>query len=80
MNHIEIGQWADLSIIAPASANFIAKMANGIADDAASSTLLATKGKKIIVPAMNDNMWFNPATVRNIKQLKKGWKYSYFSG
>ncbi len=55
-------------------------MANGIADDAASSTLLATKGKKIIVPAMNDNMWFNPATVRNIKQLKKGWKYSYFSG
>ncbi|KRM68065.1 bifunctional phosphopantothenoylcysteine decarboxylase/phosphopantothenate--cysteine ligase CoaBC [Apilactobacillus ozensis] len=71
INHIEIGQWADLSIIAPASANFIAKMANGIADDAASSTLLATKGKKIIVPAMNDNMWFNPATVRNIKQLKK---------
>ncbi|MCK8624169.1 bifunctional phosphopantothenoylcysteine decarboxylase/phosphopantothenate--cysteine ligase CoaBC [Apilactobacillus sp. M161] len=70
INHIEIGKWADISIIAPASANFIAKMANGIADDAASSCILATNGRKIVVPAMNDNMWFNPSTIRNVKQLE----------
>ncbi|WP_105955976.1 bifunctional phosphopantothenoylcysteine decarboxylase/phosphopantothenate--cysteine ligase CoaBC [Apilactobacillus quenuiae] len=70
ITHINIAKWADVSLIAPATANFIAKIANGNADDAASTTLLATNGKKIVVPAMNDNMWNNPATIRNINTLK----------
>ncbi|TPR40575.1 bifunctional phosphopantothenoylcysteine decarboxylase/phosphopantothenate--cysteine ligase CoaBC [Apilactobacillus micheneri] len=70
ITHINIAKWADISLIAPATANFISKIANGIADDAASTTLLATNGKKILVPAMNDNMWNNPATIRNINTLK----------
>lgn len=70
ITHINIAKWADISLIAPATANFISKIANGIADDAASTTLLATSGKKILVPAMNDNMWNNPATIRNINTLK----------
>lgn len=70
ITHINIAKWADISLIAPATANFISKIANGIADDAASTTLLATSGKKVLVPAMNDNMWNNPATIRNINTLK----------
>ncbi|TPR15304.1 bifunctional phosphopantothenoylcysteine decarboxylase/phosphopantothenate--cysteine ligase CoaBC [Apilactobacillus timberlakei] len=70
ITHINIAKWTDISLIAPATANFISKIANGIADDAASTTLLATDGKKILVPAMNDHMWNNPATIRNINTLK----------
>lgn len=70
ITHINIAMWADFSIVAPATANIIAKMANGIADDAVSTTLLATASKKIVVPAMNNNMWDNPATQRNIAQIE----------
>lgn len=70
ITHIDIATWADLSIVAPATANTIAKMANGIADDVVSTTLLATPSKKIVVPAMNNNMWDNFSTQRNIKQLE----------
>ncbi|GAA6113169.1 bifunctional phosphopantothenoylcysteine decarboxylase/phosphopantothenate--cysteine ligase CoaBC [Apilactobacillus apinorum] len=70
ITHIDIATWADLSIVAPATANTIAKIANGIADDVVSTTLLATPTQKIVVPAMNNNMWDNLATQRNIKQLE----------
>lgn len=68
--HIEIAQWADFSIIIPATANIIGKMANGIADDLVSSALMATAKNKFVVPAMNDEMWNNPAVQRNVNQLK----------
>ncbi|WP_413627267.1 bifunctional phosphopantothenoylcysteine decarboxylase/phosphopantothenate--cysteine ligase CoaBC [Fructilactobacillus vespulae] len=71
IKHIELAKWADLSIVAPASADFIAKLANGIADNFALTTLLATDSRKIIVPAMNDVMFHNFATQNNLEVLKK---------
>lgn len=68
--HIELADWTELAVVVPASADIIAKMANGIADDAASTTLLATSATKVIVPAMNSHMWAAPATQRNLNQLK----------
>ncbi|MGQ5709070.1 bifunctional phosphopantothenoylcysteine decarboxylase/phosphopantothenate--cysteine ligase CoaBC [Lactobacillus sp. PSON] len=69
--HVHLAKWTELAIVVPASADFIAKMANGIANDAASTTILATSAPKIVIPAMNDNMWENPATKRNISLLMK---------
>ncbi|WP_409022616.1 bifunctional phosphopantothenoylcysteine decarboxylase/phosphopantothenate--cysteine ligase CoaBC [Dellaglioa sp. P0083] len=69
--HIEFADWAELMVIAPATANIIAKMANGIADDFVSTTLLATEAQKILVPAMNEHMLMNPATQRNLKFLEQ---------
>ncbi|UQS85323.1 bifunctional phosphopantothenoylcysteine decarboxylase/phosphopantothenate--cysteine ligase CoaBC [Apilactobacillus apisilvae] len=69
ITHIDIAKWSDISVVAPATANLISKMANGIADDAVTTTLLATDGKKFVVPAMNDHMWHNPATQRNLQTL-----------
>lgn len=69
IDHIELAKWADLSIVAPATADFIAKMANGIADNFALTTLLATETPKYVVPAMNDVMWNNFATQQNINTL-----------
>lgn len=69
--HVHLARWTDIALIVPATANFIAKMANGIADDAASTTILATNAPKLVVPAMNDQMWANPATQRNLEFLKK---------
>ena len=68
--HIEIARWADLAIVIPATADIIGKMANGIADDLVSSALTATAKSKFVVPAMNDEMWNNPAVQRNVRQLK----------
>ena len=68
--HIELADWSDLAVVVPASANILAKMAQGLADDAVSTTLLATAAPKIVVPAMNTHMWNNPATQRNLKQLQ----------
>lgn len=68
--HVHLARWTELALVVPATANFIAKMANGIADDAASTTMLATSAPKLIVPAMNDQMWNNPATQRNLHFLK----------
>ncbi|MDO4902959.1 MAG: bifunctional phosphopantothenoylcysteine decarboxylase/phosphopantothenate--cysteine ligase CoaBC [Limosilactobacillus sp.] len=68
--HIELADWTELAVVVPATANIIAKMANGIADDAASTTLLATAANKVVVPAMNSHMWAAPATQRNLATLK----------
>ena len=69
--HINFSQTIDLLLIVPATANIIAKFANGIADDFLTSTYLASNAPVLIAPAMNTTMWFNPATQRNIEQLKK---------
>lgn len=67
--HIELADWADYSLVVPASADIIAKMAHGIADDPVSTTLLATPSPVVVVPAMNTHMWQQPATQRNIARL-----------
>ncbi len=67
--HIQLADSAHLLLIAPATANIIAKLANGIADDALSSIALATRAPLLIAPAMNGNMWQHPATVYNVKTL-----------
>jgi phosphopantothenoylcysteine decarboxylase/phosphopantothenate--cysteine ligase len=69
--HINFSQTIDLLLIVPATANIIAKFANGIANDFLTSTFLASNARVLIAPAMNTTMWFNPATQRNVEQLKK---------
>jgi phosphopantothenoylcysteine decarboxylase/phosphopantothenate--cysteine ligase len=69
--HIDLADWADLIIVAPATANVIGKLANGIADDMVTTTLLATTKKVWIAPAMNVHMYENAAVIRNIDQLSK---------
>ena len=71
VQHIHFADWSELAIVIPATANTIAKMANGIADNFVTSALLATTAPKVIVPAMNEHMWENPATLRNCAQLQK---------
>lgn len=71
VEHIALAKWADLIVIAPASANTIAKLANGFADNMLTTVCLASKAKKLIVPAMNTGMLDNVATVRNIETLIK---------
>lgn len=70
MGHIRLSREADLLLVVPATANLLAKMANGIADDLASTTLLATNKPVIAAPTMNMEMWAKPSTMRNIAQLK----------
>ena len=67
--HIEVADRSDLILIAPATANTIAKFANGIADDPLSSIYLATLAPIIIAPAMNGKMWNHPATQENVEKL-----------
>ncbi len=69
--HVKLSHWTDVAIIAPATANVIAKVANGIADDVASTCLLATSAPKVIVPAMNNRMFDNPVTQRNLNWLRQ---------
>ncbi len=69
MGHIRLSREADLIVVAPASANMIAKLANGIADDLASTALLAANKQILLAPAMNHMMWQNPATRENISRL-----------
>lgn len=71
VQHIEFADWCDLAILAPATANIIGKLANGIADDMASTSLLAITAPLLIVPAMNHNMYHHPAVERNLKRLEK---------
>ncbi|MDE6956616.1 MAG: bifunctional phosphopantothenoylcysteine decarboxylase/phosphopantothenate--cysteine ligase CoaBC [Lachnospiraceae bacterium] len=71
VEHVELAKAADVIMIAPATANVIAKAAHGIADDMLTTTLLACKCPKIIVPAMNTRMYENPITQDNINTLKK---------
>jgi phosphopantothenoylcysteine decarboxylase/phosphopantothenate--cysteine ligase len=68
--HINFSQTIDLLLIVPTTANFIGKIANGIADDFLSSTYLASNAPVLIAPAMNTTMWNHPATQRNIERLK----------
>ena len=70
VRHVAIGQAADLIVIAPATANSIAKLANGLADDLLGNTLLASTAPVVIAPAMHTEMWQNPATVANIEVLR----------
>jgi phosphopantothenoylcysteine decarboxylase/phosphopantothenate--cysteine ligase len=67
--HVSLAASADLVVVAPATANILAKMAHGIADDLLSSTLIATKALVVVAPAMNDGMWENPATQANVAAL-----------
>lgn len=70
MSHIELAKWADLILIAPASANFMARYANGFADDLLSTLCLAADVPVMLAPAMNQQMWLNPATQENLEKLK----------
>ncbi len=69
--HINFSQEIDLLLIVPATANIIGKFANGVADDFLSSTYLASNAPVMIAPAMNTTMWNQPATQRNVEQLRK---------
>jgi phosphopantothenoylcysteine decarboxylase / phosphopantothenate---cysteine ligase len=71
IGHIELSRAADLIVIAPASANILARMAAGIADDMATTLLLATDKRVLAAPAMNVRMWLHPATRRNLSRLKE---------
>jgi len=70
IQHISLAKKADIMVIAPATANIIGKIANGIADDMLSTTVMATKAPVLFVPAMNSNMYENPIVQKNIKELK----------
>ncbi len=71
IGHIRLSREADLIIVAPATADLLAKMANGLANDLASTVLLATDTPVLVAPAMNPAMWTHPATARNIATLKR---------
>ena len=69
--HTQYSKEYDLLVVAPATANFIAKLANGICDDSLTNLCAARATELLVVPAMNVNMWENPANLRNIELLKK---------
>lgn len=74
--HISLAQWADLVLIAPATANIIGKIATGIADDLLTTVVMSVKTPVFIAPAMNENMYRNPIVQENIKRLEKlGYKF-----
>ncbi len=70
INHIEVADGADLLLVAPATANIIAKLAHGLADDALSTMALACRAPLLIAPAMNVNMYAHPATAENVEKLR----------
>jgi len=70
IGHIELSRAADLVVVAPASANILARMAAGLADDLATTLLLATDKRVLVAPAMNVRMWLHPSTRRNLDRLK----------
>ena len=71
VEHVALAQKADVIMVAPATANIIAKLAHGLADDMLTTTILASKAPKIIAPAMNTGMYENPVTQDNLKLLEK---------
>jgi len=71
MGHIDLARWSDLILVAPASANFIARLANGLADDLLSTLCLAADVPLVVAPAMNQQMWANPATRDNAARLAR---------
>jgi phosphopantothenoylcysteine decarboxylase / phosphopantothenate---cysteine ligase len=70
INHVSLAETANIIVVTPATANVIAKLANGIADDMLTTTILATGAPVLIVPAMHTNMWVNPITQENVAKLK----------
>jgi len=68
--HIALADWADALVIAPCTANVMAKLAHGLADDALTATALACVAPLVVAPAMNEKMWNNPATCENLRLLK----------
>lgn len=75
VQHIEMADWLDMAVVTPATGNIIAKMANGLADEIVSTTLLAVDKARLIVPAMNTKMYANPATQNNLNKLKSYGDY-----
>ncbi|MBN1871309.1 MAG: hypothetical protein JW800_01925 [Candidatus Omnitrophica bacterium] len=74
--HVSLAKWADLILVAPASADMIAKLAHGRADCIISATILSAKADVLITPAMNDNMYRHPSVQQNIRSLKRmGYKF-----
>ena len=71
MGHIQLARWADLMVVAPASANMLARLAHGRADDLLSAVCLATSAPLLVAPAMNQQMWANAATQENIERIKQ---------
>jgi len=71
MGHIQLARWADAVIIAPATANLLARLAHGFADDLLSTIMLVCDKPVLLAPAMNASMWHAAATQRNVEQLKK---------
>ena len=69
ISHTTLADRADLIIVAPATANFIGKFANGVADDMLTTTLLATLAPVLVAPAMNPKMWAHPAVLENVARL-----------
>src|SRR6202161_4190096 len=69
MGHIELARWAELVLVAPASADFLARLAHGLADDLLSTLCLATEAPIALAPAMNQQMWSNAATRANVELL-----------
>ena len=75
MGHIELARWADAIVIAPATADLIARLVHGMADDLLTTLCLASEAPRLIAPAMNQAMWRHPTTQRNVKQLATdGWQ------
>jgi len=76
--HIEWAKWAEVAVVAPCSANVLAKLACGLADDALTTTLMALpRGRRVVVaPAMNTEMWLNPVTQRNLRWLDELGRYT----
>jgi phosphopantothenoylcysteine decarboxylase/phosphopantothenate--cysteine ligase len=70
IGHIELSRAADLVVVAPATANLLARMAGGLGNDLATTLLLATDKRTLVAPAMNVRMWLHPATARNVERLK----------
>ncbi len=69
--HIDLGQWADLLVVAPATANFLGKVAAGVCDDLLTTVVCASTCPVMVAPAMNPQMWINPVTQRNVATLRK---------
>ncbi|MBY5930157.1 bifunctional phosphopantothenoylcysteine decarboxylase/phosphopantothenate--cysteine ligase CoaBC [Halomonas sp. DP8Y7-3] len=75
MGHIELARWADLILIAPATADLMARLAQGMANDLLTTACLASDAPRVVAPAMNQAMWRHPATARNAAQLRDdGWQ------
>lgn len=70
INHVELGRWADLFLVAPLTCNTLSKMATGACDNLLMATYLSSKCQILVAPAMDEDMWHHPATQRNIKTVK----------